>query len=525
MTVIEPLELPLLRVLGPELGAFYRDVHAGHGVELLLGTGVEAIEGSGRAERVRTSGGGTIDCDAVVMGVGVAPDIALAEGVLDVDNGILVDAALRTSADGVFAAGDVANHDHPVLRERIRVEHWANALEQGPVAARAMLGQDVVYDKVPYFFSDQYDVGMEYAGNARPDDEVVFRGIGRAASSSPSGCATGACAAGMNVNVWDVNEHIQELVSLRRRGRPQAPDRHRRGAGRGRRVGRDAAGCAVATRPGGSEVDPAARGRPRPAPPWRGRATDGARATARHPIGTPLSSRSPCPATGPTSSSPATARASPLPAQEEPEKRRGFFRRLRENLSKTRQALGAEIQATLFAGELDAETWERLEEALIMADVGAHDDRRGRRAPGDGGRRGRPRGRRGAVAAARPSCSPTSRARRTATVADRPHPRADRDHGRGRQRDGQDDHDRQARLAPAAGARPVGRARRRRHLPRRRRRAARPAGRSARAARSSPGPRARTPARSPSTPSPGARARRRRGRSSTPPAACTPRSI
>src|SRR6478752_3621907 len=167
VTVIEPLELPLLRVLGPDLGAFYRDVHAAQGVKMLLGTGVEAIEGSGRAERVRTSGGDTIDCDAVVMGVGVAPDIALADGVLDVDNGILVDAGLRTSADGVFAAGDVANHDHPVLRERIRVEHWANALEQGPVAARAMLGQDVVYDKVPYFFSDQYDVGMEYAGNAR----------------------------------------------------------------------------------------------------------------------------------------------------------------------------------------------------------------------------------------------------------------------------------------------------------------------------------------------------------------------
>jgi 3-phenylpropionate/trans-cinnamate dioxygenase ferredoxin reductase component len=212
VTVIEPLELPLLRVLGPDLGAFYRDVHAAHGVKLLLGTGVEAIEGSGRAERVRTSGGDTVDCDAVVMGVGVAPDITLAEGVLDVDNGILVDAALRTSADGVLAAGDVANHDHPLLGERIRVEHWANALEQGPTAARVMLGQDVVYDKVPYFFSDQYDVGMEYAGNSHPDDEVVFRGSVESGEFVAFWLRDGRVTAGMNVNIWDVNEHIQELV-------------------------------------------------------------------------------------------------------------------------------------------------------------------------------------------------------------------------------------------------------------------------------------------------------------------------
>ena len=111
---------------------------------------------------------------------------------LDVDNGILVDASLRASADGVFAAGDIANHDHPLFG-RLRVEHWANALEQGPSAARAMLGQDAVYDRVPYFFSDQYDVGMEYAGHSaarrRRSSSAAIR---RRASSSPSGCATGA---------------------------------------------------------------------------------------------------------------------------------------------------------------------------------------------------------------------------------------------------------------------------------------------------------------------------------------------
>jgi 3-phenylpropionate/trans-cinnamate dioxygenase ferredoxin reductase subunit len=211
VTVVEPQSVPLEGVLGPELGAFYRDVHAEHGVELRLGEGVETIEGSGRAERVRTSGGAELDCDAVVLGVGVAPRTALAEGVLDVDNGVLVDASLRASADGVFAAGDVANHDHPLLG-RLRVEHWANALEQGPTAARAMLGQDVVYDRVPYFFSDQYDVGMEYAGHSRPGDEVVFRGDPASREFIAFWVRDGRVAAGMNVNVWDVNEHIQALV-------------------------------------------------------------------------------------------------------------------------------------------------------------------------------------------------------------------------------------------------------------------------------------------------------------------------
>jgi 3-phenylpropionate/trans-cinnamate dioxygenase ferredoxin reductase subunit len=211
VALVEPQALPLERVLGPQLGAIYRDVHADHGVALHLGTGVEAIEGSGRAERVRTSDGTQLDCDAVVLGVGVAPRIALAEGVLDVDNGILVDAGLRASAEGVFAAGDVANHDHPLLG-RLRVEHWANALEQGPAAARAMLGQDGVYDRVPYFFSDQYDVGMEYAGHSRPDDEVVFRGDTAAREFIAFWLRDGRVVAGMNVNVWDVNEHIQELV-------------------------------------------------------------------------------------------------------------------------------------------------------------------------------------------------------------------------------------------------------------------------------------------------------------------------
>ena len=211
VAVIEPQSVPLERVLGSELGAFYRDVHLDHGVVLRLGTRVEAIEGAGRVERVRASDDTMLEADAVLIGVGVAPRTGLAEGVLDVDDGILVDAGLRTSVEGVFAAGDVANHDHPLLG-RLRVEHWANALEQGPAAARAMLGQEVSYDRVPYFFSDQYDVGMEYAGHSRPDDEVVFRGDPATREFIAFWLRDGRVAAGMNVNVWDVNEHIQALV-------------------------------------------------------------------------------------------------------------------------------------------------------------------------------------------------------------------------------------------------------------------------------------------------------------------------
>jgi 3-phenylpropionate/trans-cinnamate dioxygenase ferredoxin reductase subunit len=142
VTVVEPLTVPLERVLGAEVGAVYRDIHLEHGVSMLLGTGVEALEGGGAAvERVLTSDGRVLECDLVVVGVGVQPRTQLAaQAGIAVDNGILVDEHLQTSAPGVFAAGDVANAQHPFYGERIRVEHWANALNQGPAAARAMLG-------------------------------------------------------------------------------------------------------------------------------------------------------------------------------------------------------------------------------------------------------------------------------------------------------------------------------------------------------------------------------------------------
>jgi 3-phenylpropionate/trans-cinnamate dioxygenase ferredoxin reductase subunit len=188
-----------------------------HGVEMLLGRGVEAFEGAGAVVKVRTSDGGSVECDFVVVGVGVLPRTALAlDAGLSVDDGIVVDERLTSSVPNIFAAGDVASAWHPFYQRRIRVEHWANALNQGPAAARSMLGLDVSYERTPYFFSDQYDVGMEYSGYAERWDEVVFRGRpGDGEGFLAFWLRDGRVLAGMNVNVWDVNQHVQELIRAR----------------------------------------------------------------------------------------------------------------------------------------------------------------------------------------------------------------------------------------------------------------------------------------------------------------------
>ena len=216
VTVVEPASVPLERVLGAELGAVYRDIHADHGVKLLLGTGVEAFEGSAAVERVRTSDGRELECDFVVVGVGVQPRVQLASAAgIAVGDGILVDEHLQTDAAGVFAAGDVAGAWHPFYGERIRVEHWANALNQGPAAARNMLGRPEAYDTLPYFFSDQYEVGMEYAGFARSWDRVVFRGDPASREFIAFWMVGDRVVAGMNVGVWDVTDQIQRLIRQR----------------------------------------------------------------------------------------------------------------------------------------------------------------------------------------------------------------------------------------------------------------------------------------------------------------------
>ncbi|MEU8785422.1 FAD-dependent oxidoreductase [Streptomyces sp. NPDC048637] len=231
VTVLETAALPLLRVLGPEVARIFATLHTDHGVELRCGTQVAEITGTGGAvDGVRLADGSLIGADAVIVGVGITPNSepAAAAG-LKVDNGVVVDERLCSSHPDVFAAGDVANAYHPVLGRHLRVEHWANALHQPQTAAKAMLGQDVRYDRLPYFFTDQYDLGMEYTGYVEPEgyDRVVFRGDPGAREFLAFWLSEGRVLAGMNVNVWDVTEEIRALVASGRAvdpGRLADPD-------------------------------------------------------------------------------------------------------------------------------------------------------------------------------------------------------------------------------------------------------------------------------------------------------------
>jgi 3-phenylpropionate/trans-cinnamate dioxygenase ferredoxin reductase component len=221
VTVLEMADLPLLRVLGHQVAQVFADLHRDNGVDLRCGVQISEITGrGGKAAGLRLADGSHVEADVVIVGVGITPNVQLASAAgLEVDNGIWVDAQLRSSDPDIFAAGDVANAFHPLLGKHVRVEHWANALNQPQAAAKAMLGQDVAYDLVPYFFTDQYDLGMEYAGYVEPDgyDKVVFRGDAGRREFIAFWLGGGRVLAGMNVNVWDVNDAIQALV---RSGRP-----------------------------------------------------------------------------------------------------------------------------------------------------------------------------------------------------------------------------------------------------------------------------------------------------------------
>jgi 3-phenylpropionate/trans-cinnamate dioxygenase ferredoxin reductase component len=217
VTIVEQAKVPLERVLGTEVGQIYADIHRGHGVTVVTEATLEAFEGAGAVERVRLADGTAIDADFVVVGVGVTPRIALAaEAGVAVDNGILVTDALETGVPGIYATGDVANAFHPFYGRPLRVEHWANALHQPATAARAMLGKPASFDRLPYFFSDQYEVGMEYTGYATSWDEVVFRGDPAGGEFIAFWVEHDRVVAGMNVNVWDVVDPIQALIRSRR---------------------------------------------------------------------------------------------------------------------------------------------------------------------------------------------------------------------------------------------------------------------------------------------------------------------
>ncbi|MGW4565808.1 NAD(P)/FAD-dependent oxidoreductase [Streptomyces sp. NPDC004561] len=224
VTVIEPSPTPLHGVLGPELGNVFAQLHREHGVRFHFGRRLTEIVGQdGMVLAARTDDGEEHPAHDVLAAIGAAPRTGLAEaaGLELADRahggGIVVDERLRTSDPDIYAAGDVASFPLALFGGRLRVEHWANALNGGPVAARAMLGQDVVYDRVPYFFTDQYDLGMEYSGWAPPGsyDEVVIRGDAGKREFIAFWVKEGRVLAGMNVNVWDVTDPIQQLIRSR----------------------------------------------------------------------------------------------------------------------------------------------------------------------------------------------------------------------------------------------------------------------------------------------------------------------
>lgn len=223
VTVVEPLAVPLERVLGAEMGAVFAAAHRDHGVDLRLSTSVTEFRGSGgRVEAVVTTTGAEIPADFVVVGIGALPNKGLAEAAgLAVasgpSGGVLVDDAMRASHPDVFAVGDVATAYNPLLGKRIRVEHWANAKNAAPFAARAMLGQQVSYDRMPYFYTDQYDIGMEYTGYVEPGgyDRVVTRGDVPSQRFVAFWLLGGRVQAAMHVNDWDAMKPLRTIVKAR----------------------------------------------------------------------------------------------------------------------------------------------------------------------------------------------------------------------------------------------------------------------------------------------------------------------
>jgi 3-phenylpropionate/trans-cinnamate dioxygenase ferredoxin reductase subunit len=220
VTVVEAVELPLLGALGREAAEIFAGLHRDHGVDLRLNTSVEAITTeAGRATGLTLGDGSTVHADAVLIAVGAKPNVELAEkaGLELADGGVLVDASLKTSDDDVYAVGDIAAADNPVFGTRIRTEHWANALKQPAVAVAGMMGRPGVYDELPYFFTDQYDLGMEYVGHSADYQSAVFRGdVGKREFTVFWLDGQHRVLAGMNVNVWKGLDDIKDLIRSRK---------------------------------------------------------------------------------------------------------------------------------------------------------------------------------------------------------------------------------------------------------------------------------------------------------------------
>jgi 3-phenylpropionate/trans-cinnamate dioxygenase ferredoxin reductase subunit len=215
VVLIEPAPTPLHRVLGATLGQVFAQLHADHGVTLRLGTGVSQLRGTSTVHEVVLDDGHVEPADIVVAGVGVVPRVELAaDAGVAVDNGVVVDPHLETSASGVYAAGDVANAWHPRYGRHLRVEHWANALHQGFTAGRNAAGRRDAYERLPYFFSDQYDLGMEYVGYNDATDALVVRGDLEGRRFIAFWHHDGVVTAAMHVNVWDVIDDLRAIVAF-----------------------------------------------------------------------------------------------------------------------------------------------------------------------------------------------------------------------------------------------------------------------------------------------------------------------
>ncbi len=218
VTALETERVPLHAALGAEMGEVFAELHRSHGVDLRCGVkAAEIVTTDGRATGVKLDDDTVVEADAVLIAVGARPNVELAaDAGLDVDGGVLVDESLATVDPDIVAVGDIAAQQHPVLGRRIRVEHWANALNQPAVAARTMLGKPATYDRLPYFFTDQYDLGMEYTGYVAPDQDatVVVRGdLGKREFLAFWLDSGNRVLAGMNVNIWDAGDRIKELIA------------------------------------------------------------------------------------------------------------------------------------------------------------------------------------------------------------------------------------------------------------------------------------------------------------------------
>ena len=214
VVMIDPTPTPLFGVLGAEVGAAFAQLHRDHGVTLRMGVGVAALQGKDRVEAVVLADGSVETADVVVIGVGAIPNTELAQDAgLLVDNGVVVDATLHTAAPSVLATGDVASAFHPLYGRQVRVEHWANALNQGAAAGRNAVGTPEVYDRLPYFYSDQYDLGMEYVGLSGKDDQVTLRGNRDSLQFLAFYHREGRVTAALTVNTWDVVEDLKQVIT------------------------------------------------------------------------------------------------------------------------------------------------------------------------------------------------------------------------------------------------------------------------------------------------------------------------